>query len=56
MNEMERRQLEYLRKRKEDLISALVGAATEINQQIAEVKSGAWYKKTGGKDGSKEVL
>lgn len=40
----EKAQIEYLRKRKSDIIENLVYTCEEINRQIADVKAGRWLK------------
>ena len=44
MNNIERKQLEYLYKRKDRLISSFIETCEEINAQIREVKNGTWRK------------
>lgn len=44
MTPEEKAQIEYLRKRKSDIIENLVYACEEINRQIADVKAGRWLK------------
>ena len=41
----ERRQISYLKDRKDQLLDQFIGACEEINRQIDEVKSGSWRKK-----------
>lgn len=41
----EKKQITYLQKRKDELLENFIGACTEINKQIDEVKNGAWAKK-----------
>lgn len=45
MTDIEEKQIEYLKHRKELLIDDLVSACEEINRQIKEVKTGEWKRK-----------
>lgn len=55
MTPEEKAQIEYLRKRKSDIIENLVYACEEINRQIADVKAGRWLKAIKEiRDGSKD--
>lgn len=49
MTKEEKKQIEYLKKRKEELIDQFIGAAEEINAQIKDVKTGVWRKEREGK-------
>ncbi len=49
MTKEEKKQIEYLKKRKEELIDQFIGAAEEINAQIKDVKMGVWRKEREGK-------
>ena len=44
MNYMERKQIAYLQKQKEELVNNFIGACEQINQQIKDVKAGIWVK------------
>ena len=44
MTREEKKQIEYLKKRKDELIDQFIGAAEEINSQIKDVKTGVWRK------------
>lgn len=44
MEQIEKKQIEYLKKRKEALISGFIDACEEINDQIKDVKSGKWLE------------
>lgn len=44
MEQIEKKQIEYLKKRKEALISGFIVACEEINDQIKDVKSGKWLE------------
>ena len=44
MTALERKQIEYLKKQKDSLIDAFMGACEEINEQIKDVKNGTWLK------------
>lgn len=53
MEQIEKKQIEYLKKRKEALISGFIDACEEINDQIKDVKSGKWLEEM--KEASNEV-
>lgn len=44
VEQIEKKQIEYLKKRKEALISGFIDACEEINDQIKDVKSGKWLE------------
>jgi len=46
MTQLEKNQIEYLKKKKDDLVCSFIGACEEINDQIKDVKSGRWLKET----------
>lgn len=50
MNHMERKQIEYLKRQKEELLDNFIGACELINQQIKEVRSGTWLKEVTEKE------
>jgi hypothetical protein len=50
MTYAERKQIEYLKQRKNNLIDEFIGACNEINNQIKEVKSGEWAKEVADKE------
>jgi len=41
----EKKQIEYLKSRKNTLLDEFVGACKEINEQIKEVETGVWLAK-----------
>lgn len=41
---MERKRIEHLKQRKENLMYEFIGACEEVNNQIKEVKSGKWLE------------
>lgn len=49
MTAFEHKQLEYLKKQKEELLDNFIGACEIINNQIKDVKSGAWLKEVAEK-------
>lgn len=48
VHDIERKQIAYLKKRKEELIIGFIDACEEINAQIKEVKDGTWIKQVRG--------
>jgi len=50
MRNIEKQQIELLRKHKQLLIAKLVEDCEEINKQIAEIKSGEWLRRIIGKE------
>lgn len=48
VHDIERKQIAYLKKRKEELICGFIDACEEINAQIREVKNGNWIKEVRG--------
>lgn len=44
MTPLEKKQITYLQKRKNDLIDQFIGQCNEINEQIKEIKNGEWIK------------
>lgn len=50
MRNIEKQQIEMLRRYKQLLIAKLVDDCEEINKQIADVKSGEWLRRIIGKE------
>lgn len=55
MTLQEKMQIEYLKKRRNELVDNFIGAVYEINAQIRDVRAGLWKKEMqeenkGGKD------
>ena len=48
VHDIERKQIAYLKKRKEEMICGFIDACEEINAQIREVKNGNWIKEVRG--------
>lgn len=48
VHEIEKRQIEILKKRKDNLIYEFIGACENINEQIKDVRSGKWIKEIRG--------
>lgn len=44
MTELERKQIEHLKQRKDSLIDNFIGACEEINRQIDDVRKGFWLR------------
>lgn len=44
VHDLERKQIAYLKKRKDEMIIGFIDACEEINAQIREVKNGTWIK------------
>ena len=44
LNYVERKQMEYLKREKDILCHRFIGACEEINREIADVRSGEWFK------------
>ena len=45
MTHAEKKQIEYLKSRRNTLIDEFIGACDEINAQIKEVRAGIWLEK-----------
>lgn len=56
MTREEKRQIEYLKKRREELIDQFIGAAEEINAQIKDVKTGIWRKERKGEEECEKTI
>ena len=54
MTIIEKNQLDYLQKKKFELLDNFIGGCEEINRQIEEVKSGEWCKQIEFQNGWKE--
>jgi hypothetical protein len=44
MTQQERKQIDYLKKQKDELIDRFIGACEQINDLIDEVRSGVWAR------------